>query len=144
MHEKIVSKPVETTPCNVITNTAYMMVLATELMLREVERLLSMENARIVKEKKRKFNMFLDHTKKALFFAEGVTEDIFEVDAENKWKNVPIWQEEANELARLVLLYADRSVNVDSVEKIFKFIREIPGEGIITEDVLKNFYLKKL
>ena len=55
-----------------------------------------------------------------------------------------VWQEEANELARLILLYADRSANQDVVDAIFKFIREQPGEGIVDEELLKNFYLKKL
>ena len=65
------------------------------------------------------------------------------MDAEVKWKNIPVWQEESNELARLILLYADRSADVDHVEAVFKMLRELPGEGIVDEEMLKRFYLNK-
>ena len=135
------SKPSQT---DVIINTAYMTVLAVELMIRDVERRLAMESAQIQREKKLKYSRFCDHCKKALYFAEQLTQDIYEVDSEKGWKNIPIWQEESNELARLILLYADRSADVENVYKVFKTLRDIKGEGIITDEVLEPYYLKKL
>lgn len=141
--KEVVSEKPKPTACDVTVNAAYLMALALELMIRDIERRLAMQNATIQREKKRKYSMFLDHYKKALYFAEQLTEDIFEVDAENKWRNIPVWQEESNELARLILLYADRSADSENVNKVFKLLRELPGEGIINEEVLKNYYLKK-
>ena len=129
--------------CDLIVNTSYMTALTLELFIREVEMRLAVEEARIQKEKKLKYTRFLECTKKALYWAEELTQDIFEVDAENKWKNIPIWQEESNELARLILLYADRSATKENIDKVFKMLRELPGEGIVTEDVLKRFKLQK-
>ena len=60
------------------------------------------------------------------------------------YRNVQIWQEEANELARLVLMFADRSVDQDVVDRIFAFIREQSGDGIIDERILDDFRLKKI
>ena len=134
-------KPTTTT---VIINTAYMSVLAVELMLRDVERRLAKESATIKHDKKQKYRFFFEHCKKALYFAEQLTQDIYDVDAEKSWKNIPVWQEESNELARLILLYADKSADVENVYKVFKTLRDIKGEGIITDEVLEPYYLKKL
>lgn len=145
MDAKVIEKPREqATLMDVLTNTCFMTMLTMELMLRDVEKRLSREGASIQREKKQNFTRFLENYKRALYFADKLSDTIYEVDAENKWKNIPIWQEESNELARLILLYADKSANVDNANKVFQLLRELPGEGIITEEVLENYYLKKL
>jgi len=128
---------------SVLINTAFMSALSLELMLREVERRMNIHGASFQKEAKMKFSRFLDFTKKALFYAEELTQEIYKVDAEVKWKNIPVWQEESNELARLILLYADKSADVDNVEAVFKMLRELPGEGIVDEEMLDRFRLRK-
>lgn len=128
---------------NLLINTAFMTALTLELMLRDVERRMNMEGATMKHETKMKFTRFLDFTKKALYQADLLTQDIFDVDAQNRWKNIPVWQEESNELARLILLYADRSADTENVYKVFKTLRDIKGEGIVTEEMLHNYYLKK-
>lgn len=128
---------------DVIINTLYMTILSSELMLRDVESRLRQENAQVQREKKQNLTRFFESTKRALYYAEQLTQDIYDVDADKKWKNIPVWQEESNELARLILLYADKSADVDNVFKVFKTLREIKGEGIIDDSVLENYYLKK-
>ena len=146
MKKKQVSKPPrkKISACDLLVNTAYMTALTLELFLRDIERRMNMEGATFKQENKQKYSRFLDYTKKALYQAEQLTQDIFDVDAENRWKNIPVWQEESNELARLILLYADKSADVDNVFKIFKTLRDIDGEGIVTDEVLEPYYLKKL
>lgn len=145
MKEKLVEKPrSQATQTDVIVNTCYMMVLTMELMLRDIERRLARESAQIQRERKMNYNRYLDYSKKALLYAERLTEDIYNADSDNKWKNIPIWQEEANELARLILLYADRSREVDNVNKVFQLLREIPGEDIVNEKMLDYYRLKKV
>ena len=146
MHKKIVSEPPkrEVSQESVLINTEFMVALALELMLRETERRMEMESACFQRETKQKFNYFLDNTKKALHYAEELTQEIYKVDSKSKWRNIPVWQDESNELARLILLYADRSADVDNVNKVFKLLRELPGEDIITEELLDRFRLKTL
>ena len=146
MRKKTVTEPPrkKVSPEDVLINAEFMTALALELMLRETERRMEMESACFQREAKQKFNRFLDHTKKALYFAEELTQEIYNVDAAVKWKNIPVWQEESNELARLILLYADKSADVDNVNKVFKLLRELPGEDIITEEMLDRFRLKTL
>lgn len=127
-----------------LINTTYMCALTLELFLRDVDNRLRMEGATIHREKKQNFSRFIEHTKKALYFADRLFDDITEVDSENKWKNIPVWQEESNELARLILMYADKSADVENVFKVFKVLRDIKGEGILDEKMLDNYYLKKL
>ena len=121
-----------------------MTALSLELMIRDIERRLMAQGAGFRKDAKQKFSRFLDFTKKALYYAEELTQEIYDVDADVKWKNIPVWQEESNELARLILLYADKSADVDNVEKIFNLLNALPGEGIVTEEMLNNYRLKKI
>lgn len=145
MKEKTVNKPPQkTTPEDLTINAAFMTALSLELMIRDIERRLMAQGAGFRKDAKQKFSRFLDFTKKALYYAEELTQEIYDVDADVKWKNIPVWQEESNELARLILLYADKSADVDNVEKIFRLLNELPGEGIVTEEMLNNYRLKKI
>ena len=93
-------------------------------------------------EKKQLFNRYLQAVKTACILQEDLTQDIYKEDEKHNFRNVQIWQDEANELARLMLLFADRSADENTVNEIFKFIRSVPGEGIVDESLLQNFYLK--
>lgn len=145
------------TPEDVEINLMYMMTQSFDLIFRDLEwrmqKRAKQEEGREVefkREKKKMFNEYIDtirktiaHIHKVEALNEIITQDIYDSSAANNYKSVPIWQLESNELARLLLLYADRSASEDAVNKIHSFIRSLPGEGIITEEVLQNFYLKK-
>lgn len=144
MHKKQVNKPPmeKVTQLDVTINAGFMTALALELLLRYVEDGMRMEGATF--KQQAKFTRFLDHTKKALHFAEELTQEIYDVDAEKGWRNIPVWQEESNELARLILLFADRSADVENVEAVFRLLRDLPGEDIVDEKMLDFFRLKKI
>lgn len=149
-HQKI-------TPEDVEVNLLYMLTLSFDLILRDIEwrmdkrsRAEEGRGCEFKREKKKQFNEYIETIQTAIKnihkswdLNEKLTQDIYDSSAGGGYKSVPIWQRESNELARLVLLYADRSANEDAVNAIHSFIRTLPGEGIITEEVLKNFYLKK-
>ena len=125
------------------TNVLYMMSLAMDLILRHNEWLMSKQREAFKREKKQLFTRYTKAVRDACYLQDQLTQDIFDVDAKHGWANIPLWQEEANELARLMLLFADRSADQDVVDKIFSFIREQPAEGIMDEKMLESFYLKK-
>lgn len=125
------------------TNTLYMMSLAMDLILRNNEWLMYKQREAFKREKKQLFTRYTKTVRDACFLQDQLTQDIFDCDSVHDWKNIPVWQGEANELARLILLFADRSADQDVVDAIFKFIREQPCEGIVTEGMLESFYLKK-
>lgn len=129
---------------DLLVNTSYMVTLTLELLIRDIERRLARENATIQREKKQNFTRFTEACKRTLYYADKLTQDIFMVDSASNWKNIQTWQEESNELARLILLYADKSADVDNVNEVFKLLRSLPGEDIITEEMLDRFRLKTL
>ncbi len=125
------------------TNLLYMASLAMDLILRNNEWLMSKQREAFKREKKQLFTRYTKAVRDACWLQDQLTQDIFDCDAKNSFRNVQVWQDEANELARLMLMYADRSANQEVIDKIFAFIREQPSEGIVDENMLQNFYLKK-
>lgn len=134
--------PINQASCE--TNVLYMMSLAMDLILRNNEWLMSKQRETFKKEKKQLFSRYTRAVRGACILQDMLTQDIYDCDEKNNFKNIPVWQEEANELARLILMFADRSVNTDVVNRIFAFIREQPSEGIVDDRMLDNFRLKKL
>lgn len=125
-------------------NTIYMMSLAMDLIIRNIEWRMNRNGETFRREKRQLFTRFIQAVKTACILQEDLTQDIYREDEKHGFRNVPIWQEEANELARLILLFADRSADEDVVDKIFAFVREQPSEGIVDETLLNDFRLKKL
>lgn len=134
----------ELKPIAVEVNTIYMMSLAMDLIIRDIEWRMSKNKEAFRRDKKQLFTRFMQAVKTACVLQEDMTQDIYNEDEKHDYRNVQIWQEEANELARLMLLFADRSADQEVVDGIFKFIREQPAEGIVDEKMLDNFRLRKL
>lgn len=130
--------------CGVMTNCAYLMSLALDLILRESEWKMRLRGEAYKKEKKQLFSRYTRAVRDACFLQDQLTQDIWDVEEKHNYRNVDLWLGQANELARLILLFADKSVDEDAVNKIFSFIREQPGEGIIDDKLLDTFRLKKL
>lgn len=125
------------------TNVLYMMSIAMDLILRNNEWLMAKVRQYFRHDKKQVFTRYTKAVRDACYLQDLLMQDIFDVDEKNDFRNVQTWQGEANELARLILLFADRSADQNVVDGIFKFIRSTPGEGIVDEQLLSNFYLKK-
>lgn len=121
-----------------------MMSLAMDLLIRESERRMRKQGATFRREKKQLFTRFMKAVQAACILQEDLTQDIYNEDEKHGFRNIQVWQDEANELARLVLLYADKSADQEVCDKIHAFIRSFPGDGIVDEKLLENFYLKKL
>ena len=131
------------TPENILTDSIFLMAFAQDLMIQDLIRRLNMSGADLRQRSKHNLNQFLSCLKKASHYADELKEELFDADAEHKWKNIQTWQDEANEVARLVLLWEDREPHPEVCDKIFKFIRETQGDGVVTEEMLKRYYLKK-
>ena len=126
----------------VMHNCLYMMSLAMDRIVRESEYIMSKHSELFVKEKKQQFNRYAKTIRDAIFQQDKLTQDIWDMEARNDYRNVDFWLEQGNELARLILLFADRSSDQNNVDKVFSLLRSLPGEGIVDEELLKLFYLK--
>ena len=119
------------------------MAFAEDLMIQDLIRRLNASGDGLRQRSKFNLNQMLSCLKKASHFADELREELFEADAEFKWKNVQTWQDEANELARLILLWEDREPLPDVCNEIFKHIRSTKGEGVVDDAMLKQYYLIK-
>ena len=131
------------TPENILTDSIFLMAFAQDLMIQDLIRRLHANGDDLRQRSKYNLNQLIGYLKKASNFADELREELFEADAEHKWKNIQIWQDEANELARLVLQWQDREPYPEVCNEIFKFIRETKGDGVVDEDFLKRYYLIK-
>lgn len=127
---------------SVETNVLYMGVMALDLILRDAERRMRVAGGEFKYEKKMAFNRFFKSVKEACLMAERLQDDVVGSTAKSSYRDYDVWLGEANELARLILLFADKSTVDHNSEAVFDRLDSLKGEGIITEEVLQRFYLQ--
>lgn len=137
----------ETNEDNIIgieVNSLYILSQAMDLILRDCERRMDKQKCRFQQKKKQNFTRYMNLVRQACVINEDLNQDIIDHEAKRNYKDYHIWQEQANEMARYILMFADRSRYIDIVNGVFKYLEDNPGDGFVTEEVLKNFYLKTL
>lgn len=127
---------------SVETNVLYMGVMALDLILRDAERRMKAAGGEFKYEKKMVFNRFFKAVKEACLMAERLQDDVVDSTAKSSYKDYDVWLGEANELARLILLYADKSSEDGATEAIFSYLNSFKGAGVVSEDDLRRFFLK--
>lgn len=138
----------EVTFDDVETNVIYMMSLTIDLILRDLD--FKMKNKALKlgmaggfkHEKKMLFNRFTQAVRTACILSEQLGDDVIESTVKSNYKDLNLWQSESNELARLILLYADKSSEEGATESIFGYLNSFKGAGIVNDELLKPFYLK--
>lgn len=128
---------------NILTDSIFLMAFAQDLMIQDLLVRLKSQGDGLRQRSKFNLNEMIKALKRASHFADELKEELFEADSEHKWKNIQTWQDESNEVARLVLLWEDREPHPEVCDDIFKFIRSTQGDGVVTEEMLENYYLKK-
>lgn len=132
------------------TNVLYMVALALDLLVRDNERRMAVLGAiegvkgSMKRETKFRFSEYTKAVKRACLLNEQITQDIYDVDAKYNFKNVDLWHAQANELARFILLFADKSDEDGAAAKIESYMRSFKGADLMNDEFLKTFYLKKL
>ena len=131
----------------IITNTAYMAAFAIERMMIVLDRRLHMRGAHLMHEKKRNFTM-LRRSIEAVrrYYDLAFDEDLVTAcESSGRMSDYDGAHEDANEIARLLLLYVDRcGYNQDNYERLFRLLRSMEGgTGVITDEVIGDFYMKK-
>lgn len=73
----------------------------------------------------------------------GLGRDENEPNAPGNSSALDGFNEDANEICRLVLLYIDRTArNNDAFAKVFKTLRQLPSSGIINDEDIARFKMK--
>ena len=118
------------------------MSITMDLILRDCERRMAKHSTIFRQEKKRKFNEYIQTIRRACIINDYLSQDIYKATAKTDYKDLDLWLSDGNDLARLILLYGDRSSTADVLERLFQTLNDAPGEGIVSEEFLKNFYLQ--
>lgn len=125
-------------------NVTYVIALALSMLLNDIETSLNMRAAKFKFERRRRFNNIIKAITDVKRNLDIIDQVDFGEDLEGHYEAYQYYQEDAAELARLILLFADRQGHKqDNANEVFKLLRSQEGEGIIDEDTLKRFYLKK-
>lgn len=125
-------------------NTLYLMSLAMDRMMLDFERRMKAVHQEFRRDKKYQFKQMMDGINRAYRAFQVLNDDIEHSCDTKGWDVLDAWYEEALELDRLLLLYDDRcGKNITNRDNLFKYLREMEGDGVITEDVLSRFYLKR-
>lgn len=125
-------------------NITYVIALALSMLINDIEKSLISRKVRYKQDRKRRFNNIISSIKEIKRNLDIIDYIDFAEDLEGHYDAYQYYQEDAAELARLVLLFADRQGhNPDNANEVFRLLRSQKGEGIIDEETLKRFYLKK-
>lgn len=125
-------------------NTLYLLALAMDRMMLDFERRMKASGQEFRRDKKFQFRQIIDGVQRAYRAFQVLNEDIEHSCSDKGWEVLDAWYEEALEFVRLILLYDDRcGKNITNRDNLFKYLREMEGDGIITEEALQKFYLKK-
>lgn len=125
-------------------NVTYVIALALSMLINDIEKSLISRRVRYKQDRKRRFNNIISSIKEIKRNLDIIDYIDFAEDLEGHYDAYQYYQEDAAELARLVLLFADRQGhNPDNANEVFRLLRSQKGEGIIDEETLKRFYLKK-
>lgn len=125
-------------------NVTYVIALALSMLINDIEKSLLSRRVRYKQDRKRRFNNIISSIKEIKRNLDIIDYIDFAEDLEGHYDAYQYYQEDAAELARLILLFADRQgYNPDNANEVFRLLRSQKGEGIIDEETLKRFYLKK-
>ena len=73
------------------TNVLYMMSLAMDLILRNNEWLMSRQREFFRRDKKQLFTRYTKTVRDACYLQDLLTQDIFDADEKNNYRNIQIW-----------------------------------------------------
>lgn len=125
-------------------NLLYIIIMATERIVDDIDKRLKAKKSEFHREKKMRFNQIIDSIKNIKRLNDLIDQEDYAVGLKGNYESYQYYQEDAYELARLLLLFGDRHTkDVEVGNKVMKFVRSLESAGIVDEDVLAKYYLKK-
>ena len=129
---------------NLEINTMYILALALERIASDVERRLNSQKCTFRFEKMMRFKNIIKAIKNIKLNSDLIDQIDFAEGLKGRYECYQSYQEDAYRLARIVLLCADRDTeDPTNLFEVQKLLRSQKGANIVTEDVLKRFYLNK-
>ena len=130
-----------------MVNMAYICAFAAERLLLTAGRYIAMRGGSLRHDKKQAFTRLAETLKAAKRYYDMAFDEDLIAAAVNSGDMLDYDRahHDGNEIARLLLLYSDRcGASEENYEEMFRHLRSMEGGlGLITEEVLKDFYMKK-
>ena len=124
-------------------NLLYIAAMAMERIIDDIEKRLNVRKGSFHRERKMRFSSMMDSIKNVKRLNDLIDQIDYGQALEGNYEAYQYFQEDAYELARVLLLFADRHTKDPDVgNKVSKYLRSMEGSGIINEEVLERFYLK--
>jgi predicted transcriptional regulator len=125
-------------------NLLYIATMAMERIVDDIEKRLNAKKKTFHFEKKMRFNDIMKSIKNIKRQNDLIDQEDYAKGLAGNYESYQYYQEDAYELARILLLFADRhSKDIEVGNQIAKHLRSMETANIITEEVLDKFYLKK-
>ena len=130
---------IENAEINILYTTAF----AIYILAQDAERRMNNSGMSLGFRRKQLFNGIIKDLQGAKHKQDALYDDYVKAWG-NNLRNYDEEQENANSLARLLLLWFDRVEGWENKEKaVEEFIKTLSPQDAVTEESLKNFYLKK-
>lgn len=128
---------------NVETNAVYIMALAFERILNDIEDRFKLRRKAFRFDKKMRFSSIINSIKAVKRDVDIIDTVDFAEGLKKHPEHYQYYQEDAYDLVRVILLIADRQSRDSSVvSQVESFLEGKPGMGIVTADVLQRFILR--
>lgn len=125
-------------------NLLYIAAMAFERIVDDIEKRLNAKKRTFHFEKKMRFGEIMKNIKSIKRLSDLIDQEDYAKGLEGNYEAYQYYQEDAYELARILLLFADRhSKNVEIGNEVAKFLRAKESFDIVDEKALERFYLKK-
>lgn len=124
------------------TNILYIMTYAMDLLLQDLDRKFHSVGGYFHQHKKLLFQRYSENIRQAVELSKQLTSHVEAATAAGRYKELDKFAMYGNEMVRLLLAYCDKSDDPANVEAVFKFLGELPGGSVVTDDKLNRFYLR--
>lgn len=130
-------------PLNWAVNVLHLLLQATTVLVEDIDVQLRIKGERFHREKKNYLKNYAKCLEQATYWIDkfGLDASCWEAVGEDSraYSNVVA---DANELIRLIMLYVDRAHSEEGYEKIFRFLRSLPEQGIFPESYIARYRMK--
>lgn len=124
-------------------NMLHLMLQATTILMEDIDQQLRYRGEKFRQDKKQYIRNYARCVEHATYWMEkfGLDVSCWEAVGENgkAYSNVIA---DANELIRVVMLYMDRAHTYEGYQKVMRFLRSIPENGIFPEKYIARYDMK--
>ena len=129
---------------DMMVNTMFVMMQGVDILQCDIDKRLRSVDECFHREKRSYYKKFMECMKQSWYWFEkfNITDAVWDA-SEAKGERFDSFRADANELLRYIMLYIDRSHKESSFYEIFRFLKNLPEQGLFTEADIARFNFKR-